>query len=61
MSSKERIEKFIIEGSFFLNKDIDSSDSDFISWNNSLIRFCENEFNTNVDYNALMNFKKKLM
>ena len=24
-------------------------------------KFYDNEFNTNVDYNALMNFKKELM
>lgn len=57
MTSKEKIKKFIDEASTFLGNNLTSDDSDFKSWNNSLIRFCENYYGINSTTTNL--FKKR--
>ena len=44
MTKIEKLEKFIKEAQDFLGKNLDSEDSKFIAWNNSLLRFISNNY-----------------
>lgn len=52
-----RLEKFVKEAEEFCEKDITSSDPEFIAWNNSLIRFMEKNYGDNST--TTKNFKDR--
>lgn len=52
-----KLEKFVREAKEFEKKDIIASDPNFVAWNNSLIRFMEEEFGKNST--TTMNFKER--